>query len=113
MFNVINPNGRDLVAVGSGTRVDLGQQNRMKECMTNEPQEWKDWLHNVRLELNRSGIDWSLHLEKMLLLKKLKSLSFEIVLTVFLHISNISGEYLFNSFKKEWLLNKKIPEFQK
>jgi len=62
MFNVINPNGRDLVAVGSGTRVDLGQQNRMKECMTNEPQEWKDWLHNVRLELNRSGIDWSLHL---------------------------------------------------
>ncbi len=62
MFNVINPNGRDLIAIGSGTRVDLGQQKRMKKCMEDEPQDWHAWLHNVRLELNRSGIDWSLHL---------------------------------------------------
>ena len=101
MFNVINPNGRDLIAIGSGTRVDLGQQNRMKECMTNEPLEWSSWLHNIRLELNRSGIDWSLHLGHLEDGKKGPLQAFHVSEPTW--FDGLSKNALMQSMRKLWL----------
>ena len=61
-FVVIIPKGRDLVAVSSMTRVDGGQQDKMKELMEEDSDEWKNWLHECRMQLIASGVDWGIHL---------------------------------------------------
>lgn len=61
-FVVIIPKGRDLVAISSMTRVDGGQQDKMKQLMSEDSEEWKSWLHECRMQLIASGVDWGIHL---------------------------------------------------
>ncbi|MDP6871789.1 MAG: DUF2299 family protein [Candidatus Thalassarchaeaceae archaeon] len=61
LFNIVIPKNRDLVLIYSVTRVDEGQQNEMTTLSNNEPQQWKDWLHETRLDLTRADLDWVLH----------------------------------------------------
>ncbi len=61
LFNIVIPKNRDLVLIYSVTRVDEGQQNEMKELSNTEPNDWKDWLHETRLDLTRADLDWVLH----------------------------------------------------
>ena len=56
------PKGRDLVAISSMTRVDGGQQDKMKQLMSDDSEEWKSWLHECRMQLIASGVDWGIHL---------------------------------------------------
>ena len=56
MFAVVLPKGRDLVFVSSMTRVDLGQQEQMKEHMSEEPEVWSEWVHECRLTLMRAEL---------------------------------------------------------
>ena len=62
MFAVVIPKGRDLVAISSMTRVDGGQQKSMKELMNEDDIEWKAWVHECRMQLIASGVDWSVHM---------------------------------------------------
>ena len=62
MFAVVLPKGRDLVFVSSMTRVDLGQQEQMKEHMNEEPEVWSEWVHECRLTLMRVELDWGIHM---------------------------------------------------
>ena len=61
LFNVVIPKNRDLVLVYSVTRVDEGQQEKMREFYKGNPDEWKRWLHDTRLDLTRADLDWVLH----------------------------------------------------
>ena len=67
LFNVVIPKNRDLILVYSVTRVDEGQQNKMKEYSEANPNEWKKWLHETRLDLTRADLDWCYTSEKMLM----------------------------------------------
>lgn len=62
MFAIIIPKERDLLAISSMTRVDQGQQNAMKKMMKSEAEEWKSWMHECRMQLIASGVDWGIHL---------------------------------------------------
>lgn len=62
VFGVTIPRGRDLVAVSSVTRVDAGQQAMMADAIAEDPEEWREWMHETRMQLIRSGVDWSVHL---------------------------------------------------
>ena len=61
MFAVVQPKKRDLLAVTSFTRVDEGQQNEMLEHITEDLHSWHEWMHDIRLSLTRSGVDWAVH----------------------------------------------------
>ena len=61
LFNIVIPKNRNLVLIYSVTRVDEGQQDEMKGLSNNEPNDWKDWLHETRLDLTRADLDWVLH----------------------------------------------------
>ena len=61
MFAVVKPKGRDLVAVSSFTRVDLGQQQEMTLHIKEDIESWMEWLHDMRLTLTGSGVDWAIH----------------------------------------------------
>jgi hypothetical protein len=62
MFAIIIPKGRDLLAISSMTRVDAGQQNSMAKLMKDDDEEWKSWIHECRMQLIASGVDWGIHL---------------------------------------------------
>ena len=62
MFAIVVPKGRDLVAVSSMTRVDAGQQKEMKDHMDDEDSDWAEWIHESRLHLIRTGVDWVIHM---------------------------------------------------
>ena len=62
MFAIIIPKDRDLLAISSMTRVDEGQQNSMKDMMKSDPEDWKSWMHECRMQLIASGVDWGIHL---------------------------------------------------
>ena len=61
-FAIVIPKGRDLIAISSMTRVDGGQQESMSKLMTEDQEEWKNWLHECRMQLMASGVDWGIHL---------------------------------------------------
>ncbi|MDP6870133.1 MAG: DUF2299 family protein [Candidatus Poseidoniaceae archaeon] len=61
MFAIIIPKGRDLVAISSMTRVDAGQQDLMRKMAKTELDEWKSWMHECRMQLMASGVDWAVH----------------------------------------------------
>ncbi len=61
LFNIVIPKNRNLVLIYSVTRVDEGQQGEMKGLSNNESNDWKDWLHETRLDLTRADLDWVLH----------------------------------------------------
>jgi len=62
MFAIIIPKDRDLLAISSMTRVDAGQQNSMAKLMKDDDEEWKSWIHECRMQLIASGVDWGIHL---------------------------------------------------
>jgi hypothetical protein len=62
MFAVVVPTGRDLVAISSMTRVDKGQQKEMAKHMEEDREEWLEWVHEARLQLIRSTVDWGIHM---------------------------------------------------
>ena len=62
MFAVVIPKGRDLLAISSMTRVDQGQQESMSKLMKSDPEDWKSWMHECRMQLISSGVDWGIHL---------------------------------------------------
>ena len=62
MFAIIIPKDRDLLAISSMTRVDAGQQNSMAKLMKDDEEEWKSWIHECRMQLIASGVDWGIHL---------------------------------------------------
>jgi len=61
MFNIVIPKKRSLVLVYSITRVDQGQQEEMAEMASSDPMEWEGWLHETRVRLTQSDLDWVLH----------------------------------------------------
>jgi hypothetical protein len=62
MFAIVIPKGRDLLAVSSMTRVDEGQQKSMRDLMKSDDEEWRSWMHECRMQLIASGVDWGIHL---------------------------------------------------
>ena len=60
-FAVIKPKGRNLVAVSSFTRVDLGQQQEMQRHLSTDPESWHEWMHDIRLTLTGAMVDWAVH----------------------------------------------------
>ena len=64
VFNIVIPNKRSLVLVYSITRVDKGQQDEMVSYRDEDLIGWKGWLHEIRMHLTRSTLDWVLHVGK-------------------------------------------------
>jgi hypothetical protein len=62
MFAVVIPKNRDLVAISSMTRVDQGQQKEMMTHMKDDAEGWSEWIHEGRLQLIRSSVDWGIHM---------------------------------------------------
>ena len=62
MFAIVIPKGRDLLAISSMTRVDEGQQKSMRDLMKTDDEEWRSWMHECRMQLIASGVDWGIHL---------------------------------------------------
>ena len=44
------------------TRVDKGQQKEMAKHMEEDREEWLEWVHEGRLQLIRSTVDWGIHM---------------------------------------------------
>ena len=61
LFNIVIPKKRSLVLVYSITRVDLGQQESMRELADESSDDWEEWLHQTRMRLTSSDLDWVLH----------------------------------------------------
>ena len=61
VFGIILPKNRDLVVVSSFTRVDAGQQEEMMKHAQGDVESWEEWLHETRLQLIRSEVDWQIH----------------------------------------------------
>lgn len=62
MFAVVVPKNRDLVAISSMTRVDKGQQDEMSNHMKEDKDGWAEWIHEARLQLINSSVDWGIHM---------------------------------------------------
>ena len=61
LFNIVIPKNRNLVLVYSITRVDLGQQESMRDMAGDSSEGWEEWLHETRMRLTSSDLDWVLH----------------------------------------------------
>ena len=61
LFNVVIPKDRNLALVYSITRVDQGQQDSMKKLSNDDSDSWEEWLHETRINLTNSDLDWVLH----------------------------------------------------
>tara|TARA_B100001996_G_scaffold113275_1_gene85703 strand:- start:1150 stop:1770 length:621 start_codon:yes stop_codon:yes gene_type:complete len=61
LFNVLSPKNRNLLVISSVTQVDSGQQNEMTTHTNSDSDGWEEWLHETRLQLTRSNVDWVLH----------------------------------------------------
>ena len=64
LFNIVIPKGRNLVIIGSVTRVDAAQQDEMTSHAEADPVGWEEWLHSTRLSLIRGQFDWTIHVGK-------------------------------------------------
>jgi len=62
IFNIVIPKRRNLILIYTVTRVDEGQQKTMIEQSNTDREAWEYWLHNTRLELTNSDLDWVLHI---------------------------------------------------
>ena len=61
LFNIVIPKKRNLVLVYSITRVDEGQQDSMREMASEDSESWDEWLHETRIRMTSSDLDWVLH----------------------------------------------------
>ena len=61
LFNIVIPKKRNLVLLYSITRVDEGQQESMREMAREDSESWEEWLHDTRIRMTSSDLDWVLH----------------------------------------------------
>ena len=61
LFNIVIPKKRNLVLLYSITRVDEGQQESMREMAEEDSESWEEWLHDTRIRMTSSDLDWVLH----------------------------------------------------
>ena len=64
LFNIVIPKKRNLVLVYSITRVDGGQQESMRDMAKADSEDWEEWLHETRIRMTSSDLDWVLHVGK-------------------------------------------------
>jgi len=101
MFAIVIPKERDLVAVSSMTRVDEGQQKEMTDHMNDEDSDWSEWIHESRLHLIRTGVDWVIHMGHVGN-KKLGPLqAFNVSLPIW--FDGLTKNEFMNSLRKLWL----------
>ena len=101
MFAVVVPKGRDLVAVSSMTRVDEGQQKEMKDHMGDEQSDWAEWIHESRLHLIRTGVDWVIHMGHEGEKKPGPLQAFNVSLPIW--FDGLSKHEFMNSLRRLWL----------
>ena len=101
MFAVVIPKGRDLVALSSMTRVDEGQQQEMKEHMDDGESDWGEWIHESRLHLIRSGVDWVIHMGHQDEKKPGPLQAFNVSLPIW--FDGLSKNEFMNGLRKLWL----------
>ena len=101
MFAVVVPKGRDLVAVSSMTRVDEGQQKEMKDHMGDEESDWSEWIHESRLHLIRTGVDWVIHMGHEGEKKPGPLQAFNVSLPIW--FDGLSKHEFMNSLRRLWL----------
>ena len=101
MFAVVVPKGRDLVAVSSMTRVDEGQQKEMKDHMGDEQSDWAEWIHDSRLHLIRTGVDWVIHMGHEGEKKPGPLQAFNVSLPIW--FDGLSKHEFMNSLRRLWL----------
>ena len=101
MFAVVIPKGRDLVALSSMTRVDEGQQNEMVAHMGDEESDWAEWIHESRLHLIRSGVDWVIHMGHKEKQKPGPLQAFNVSLPIW--FDGLNKHEFMNSLRRLWL----------
>ena len=101
MFAVVVPKGRDLVAVSSMTRVDEGQQKEMKAHMGDGESDWSEWIHESRLHLIRTGVDWVIHMGHEGEKKPGPLQAFNVSLPIW--FDGLSKHEFMNSLRRLWL----------
>jgi len=101
MFAVVVPKERDLVAISSMTRVDEGQQNEMKKHMDEEDSDWDEWIHESRLNLIRTGVDWVIHMGHQGQEKSGPLQAFNVSLPIW--FDGLSKHVFMNGLRQLWL----------
>jgi hypothetical protein len=101
MFAVVVPKQRDLVAISSMTRVDEGQQHEMKSHMEDEDSDWSEWVHESRLHLIRTGVDWAIHMGHEGDAKPGPLQAFNVSLPIW--YDGLTKNEFMNSLRKLWL----------
>ena len=101
MFAIVVPKGQDLVAVSSMARVDEGQQKEMKDHMDDEDSDWSEWIHESRLHLIRTGVDWVIHMGHAGEKKPGPLQAFNVSLPIW--FDGLSKHEFMNSLRRLWL----------
>ena len=101
MFAVVVPKNRDLVAISSMTRVDEGQQNEMTNHMTEDKDGWAEWIHEARLQLINSAVDWGIHMGHKDHKKPGPLQAFNVSLPIW--IDGITKNEFMHSLRRLWL----------
>ncbi|MEC8242967.1 MAG: DUF2299 family protein, partial [Candidatus Thermoplasmatota archaeon] len=101
MFAVVVPKNRDLVAISSMTRVDEGQQNEMTNHMTEDKDGWAEWIHEARLQLINSAVDWGIHMGHKDNKKPGPLQAFNVSLPIW--IDGITKNEFMHSLRRLWL----------
>ncbi|MEC7255053.1 MAG: DUF2299 family protein [Candidatus Thermoplasmatota archaeon] len=101
MFAVVVPKNRDLVAISSMTRVDEGQQNEMTNHMIEDKDGWAEWIHEARLQLINSAVDWGIHMGHKDNKKPGPLQAFNVSLPIW--IDGITKNEFMHSLRRLWL----------
>ena len=101
MFAVVVPKNRDLVAISSMTRVDKGQQDEMKNHMKDDKDGWAEWIHEARLQLISSSVDWGIHMGHQGNKKPGPLQAFNVSLPIWL--DGVSKNEFMHSLRRLWL----------
>ena len=100
MFAIVVPKG------GFGRRVqhdavDEGQQKEMKDHMDDEDSDWSEWIHESRLHLIRTGVDWVIHMGHAGEKKPGPLQAFNVSLPIW--FDGLSKHEFMNSLRRLWL----------
>ena len=101
MFAVVVPKNRDLVAISSMTRVDKGQQDEMRNHMKDDKDGWAEWIHEARLQLISSSVDWGIHMGHQGSKKPGPLQAFNVSLPIW--FDGVSKNEFMHSLRRLWL----------
>jgi hypothetical protein len=73
----------------------------MKEHMDDEESDWSEWIHESRLHLIRSGVDWVVHMGHQEEKKPGPMQAFNVSLPIW--FDGLSKNEFMNSLRKLWL----------